>query len=537
LEKRVTVSSEEISNLRENAIGAREEEVCIRENGAYGREMHAQQRESSALVREQEIRDAHISNVAQEGFNSKLRKANEHLVVASVQLQILAEELERSKAEMTHLATHDFLTDLPNRMQLFDRIGQTIALMKRHSTKLAVLFLDLDRFKIINDSLGHAIGDKLLRLVAQRLQSAIRGSDTVSRHGGDEFVLLLSDVGTTEALAVTVEKIHKILTAPYCIEGNDLQIGATIGISMFPKDGEDAATLIRNADTAMYYAKESGRNKHKFFKKEMEVREVELQGIEAGLYQALDKEQFVLFYQAQISLENGVITGAEALIRWRHPSGGILLPACFVPVAEHCGAIAPIGRWVLREACRQAKSWLDAGLTLDVIAVNISAREFENDDFLENVRSVLQETGLTADHLELELTETVLMKSFECTAVTLHALRAMGVKVSIDDFGTGYSSLSYLKRFPVDTIKIDQSFLRDISSIEDDILVNAIIGIGKGLHHHVVAEGVETPNQLAFLRKNHCPAVQGFYLNIPMIAEEFADVLKEGIPAHILNEL
>jgi diguanylate cyclase len=398
-----------------------------------------------------------------------------------------------------------------------------------------VLFLDLDRFKAVNDTFGHAIGDQLLQSVAHRLKSAIRDSDTVSRQGGDEFVLLLSEVSQEKILAQKIEKIHQIITAPYCVSGNDLDIGATIGVSVFPADGEDAETLIRNADAAMYYAKENGRNNFEFFRQKMRAIEMERRTIEASLYQAIEKQQLVLFYQAQVNLESSAITGVEALIRWQHPDRGLLLPASFIPFAEENGAIVPIGRWVLREACRQAQSWLEAGLAFNVIAVNISALEFENDQFLENVHFVLQETGLAPNRLELELTETVLMKSMEDTAKTLHGLRSMGVRISIDDFGTGYSSLSYLKRFPVDTMKIDQTFVRDIVPGADDILLNAIIGIGKSLRHDVIVEGVETAAQIAFLRENQCASVQGFYVNMPMRAEEFTAILKQGVSPNILH--
>ena len=528
-------SREGSSHLRENAVFVREEEVHVREDAAHGREQTALLREESASSRELAIHDALISKATQEDRNVKLKQVNEQLVLTSVQLQIATERIEKSKLEMTHLANHDFLTDLPNRMQLFDRIDHAIALARRHLTKLAVLFVDLDRFKIVNDSLGHGIGDKLLQSLAQRLRSAVRSTDTVSRHGGDEFVLLLSEVDSESALSRTIEKIHHIITASYDIAGNDLHIGATIGISIFPEDGEDSMSLIRNADAAMYCAKESGRNKYQFFKREMRNRDMENQSVEASLQQALDKNEFVLFYQAQIDPRSGRITGAESLIRWRHPSGELLLPAWFMPFAEDCGAILLIGRWVLREACKQARLWLDAGLSFNVIAVNVSASEFESDDFLANVRAVLLEAGLAADHLELELTETVLMKNIESTASTLHSLRSMGVRISIDDFGTGYSSLSYLKQFPLDTLKIDQSFVRDISVKDNDVLVHAIIEIGRGLRHHVVAEGVETLGQLSFLRKYHCSAVQGFYLNVPMIAEDFSVFLQQGVPAHLLN--
>lgn len=496
----------------------------------HDRRVH-ERRQSSAIDASRQDESA-TSGKAQGERNLQLMQVNEQLVITSVQLQRANEAIEASNAKLNHLVQHDFLTDLPNRIQLYDRIAMALAFAKRYRTKLVMLFLDLDRFKIINDSLGHAIGDQLLQSVAQRLTSAIRSSDTVSRQGGDEFVLLLSDLDQ-DAILLTIEKIHKIVTAPYCIAGHDLRIGATIGISIFPKDGEDGETLLRHADAAMYYAKENGRNKYQFFTEDMQTRELELRDLEMGLYQALDKQQFVLFYQAQLDLESGVITGAEALLRWRHPGRGLLLPTQFVPVAEASGAIVAIGRWVLREACRQAQAWIDAGLTLNVIAVNISVQEFGYGDFLENVRTVLQETGLAPARLELELTETVLMKNFEGTIEILAALRSMGVRISIDDFGTGYSSLSYLQRFLVNTMKIDQSFVRDLLSADDSVLLTAIIGLGKNLSYQVVAEGVETPKQLAFLREHHCAVVQGFYVNVPMIADEFAILLKQGVPENI----
>ncbi|MGZ3252682.1 MAG: putative bifunctional diguanylate cyclase/phosphodiesterase [Burkholderiaceae bacterium] len=528
-------SREGNARLRESAITAREEQAHVREDAAHGRESTALLREESATSREEAIHDVWNWNMAQQNQGDKLRQANEQLVISSLQSQVLAEEIEKAKTAMTHLANHDFLTSLPNRMQLHDRITQSIASARRHLEKLAVLFLDLDRFKVINDTLGHAIGDQLLQAVAQRLKIAIRSTDTVSRHGGDEFILVLSEVNDQETLTAKVKKIHEIVTASYPIAGHDLAIGATIGISIFPQDGEDADTLIRNADAAMYYAKENGRNTYQFFRPEIRARDVKRQHIEASLYQALDKQQFVLFYQAQIDLDSGAVSGVEALIRWHHPENGLLMPVDFVAVAEECGAIVPIGRWVLREACRQAQSWLDAGLHFNVMAVNISASEFEDENFLEYVRFVFLETGLPPNCLELELTETVLMKNLAGTALTLDALRLMGIRISIDDFGTGYSSLSYLRRLPVDTMKIDQSFIYDISNGDDDILINAVINLGKSLQHHVIAEGVETPEQLAFLRKSNCPTVQGFYLNAPMIAAEFSTFLKQGVPAHLLN--
>lgn len=515
------------SVLSEKANRARENSLNIREDVSYGREARVLLREDSVTAREQKLNTVLKKQEAQDELYNKLRQANEHLIIRSVQSQIDSDETEKTQAALVHLANHDFLTNLPNRMQLYERINLAIAFAKRHNTKLAVLFLDLDRFKQINDTLGHATGDLLLQSVAQRLKTGIRSTDTVSRQGGDEFVLVLSEAGAKKQLTRSIEKLHKLVTAPYSVAGHDLHIGATIGISIFPEHGEDTETLIRNADVAMYYAKKSGRNKFKFFSQDMRVSVEARQVVDASLYEALNQKQFVLFYQAQINLESGVISGAEALIRWQHPSKGLLLPDEFITIAEESGAIKEIGHWVLSEACRQAKSWLDAGLVFNVIAVNISACEFENEDLLEDIKDILKETGLAAHHLELEITETVLMKSVENAATVLNALRAMGIKISIDDFGTGYSSLSYLKHFPADSMKIDQTFIHDMNN--DDVIVNAIISIGRGLQYQVVAEGVETPKQLAFLQHSNCTVAQGFYLNRPMTAPEFTKFLKQGV--------
>jgi len=499
------------------------------------REQEVSSREKSATLREQAISDAQVLTDTQGDSNLQLRAANEHLVIASIESHIMAEKLEKSRAEMSHLANHDFLTDLPNRMQLYDRISQAIASAKRNANKLTIMFMDLDRFKDVNDTFGHVVGDQLLQAVAKRLTSAVRDSDTVSRPGGDEFVLLLPDAGHEDFLIPMIEKIHAAITVPYTIAGNNLHIGSTIGISIFPDDGDDVETLIRCADAAMYHAKESGRNSYQFFKKEMRGRNSKQQDMETILLQALALQQFVLFYQAQINLENSTVTGVEALIRWRHPERGLLLPESFIQDAEDCGAIVAIGLWVLTEACNQAQAWLDAGLIFNMMAVNVSAHQFAHNDFLADVQSVLQQSGLAAHQLELELTETVLLKNIASTTATLHALRAIGVKIAIDDFGTGYSSLSYLKQFPVDTMKIDRSFVQDISSSADDILVKAIIGIGKGFRHQIIAEGVETAEQLTILRENDCSTAQGYYLNRPMIAEEFAEFLKTGVVAHLMK--
>jgi len=435
--------------------------------------------------------------------------------------------------EMSHLAQHDPLTDLPNRSLLIQRLTQAIALAERHRRHLAVLFLDLDHFKDVNDTLGHATGDKLLQSVAERLGSSVRKSDTVSRQGGDEFVVLLSEIGRKDDAALAAGKIIAAVTAPYPIALHDLDITASIGISIYPDHGEDAQSLLRAADTAMYHAKDRGRNRSQLFNKDMKARAVERQSIEDDLRSALQLQEFILHYQAQIDLESGAITGGEALIRWDHPTRGLLFPGQFISIAEECGLIVPIGQWALREACRQTRSWLDAGLRPMRVAVNISALEFRNKHFLEGVRSILEDTGLEPCHLELELTESVLMHDAASAGAMIEALKAMGVQLAIDDFGTGYSSLSYLTRFRVDALKIDQSFVQAMIPDPESIVLGAVIGMAKSLKHRVIAEGVETLNQLASLQAMHCGEGQGYLFHRPGDAKGFADLLTTGISEEI----
>jgi diguanylate cyclase (GGDEF)-like protein len=433
--------------------------------------------------------------------------------------------------QMAHSAEHDFLTGLPNRMLLNDRVGQAIALARRHTRKVAVLFLDLDGFKHINDSLGHPVGDKLLQSVAKRLVDCIRGSDSVSRQGGDEFVVLLLDLEHAEDAAVTARRMLETVALPHSIDRHDLHVTASIGVSVYPDDGLDADTLIKNADTAMYQAKENGRRSFQFFKPAMNVRAVERQFIEEALRLALERRELVLHYQPKVNLMTGAIAGAEALLRWTHPTRGPIAPADFIPVAEECGLILPIGAWVLREACAQARTWMNAGLPVTSMAVNVSAMEFRDKNFLDGLFAILRETGLDPRFLELELTESVLMKRAEFTASILQTLRKRGVQVAVDDFGTGYSSLSYLRKFPVDALKIDQSFVRQISTAGDDTtIVKAVIGMARSLKLRVIAEGVETLEEVAFLRAYRCEEAQGYYFSRPVPAQQFAMLLRNGIP-------
>jgi len=438
--------------------------------------------------------------------------------------------------QMTHSAQHDAVTNLPNRLLLNDRITQSIALARRWNRPVAVIFLDLDRFKYINDSLGHAIGDKLLQSVSRRLLAGVRASDTVSRLGGDEFVILLSEITHPEDAATSAKKLLLSLNAPHAIGGQDLIVNGSIGISVYPEDGEDAETLIKNADTAMYHAKESGRDNFQFFTADMNRKAVERQSLEGSLRGALGREEFLLHYQPKVNLDTGEITGVEALIRWQQPDRGLVLPAQFVPIAEDCGLIVQIGRWVLCEACRQARAWQVVGLPPLPIAVNVSAVELRDKGFVEGVRAILSETGLAARYLVLEVTEGVLMEDADSTASALQELKMMGVQLAVDDFGTGYSSLSYLRQFPIDVLKIDQSFVHQISADPDDSsIVSAIIHMGKSLKHLVVAEGIETQEQRAYLQTQRCTEGQGYLFSRPLGATQFAQLLEMSMRETVVH--
>jgi diguanylate cyclase (GGDEF)-like protein/PAS domain S-box-containing protein len=432
-------------------------------------------------------------------------------------------EARVQELKLSHLAQHDILTGLPNRLLLYDRLNQAIALARRHGGLVGVLFLDLDRFKNINDSLGHAIGDQLLQAMGKSLVAAARESDIVSRLGGDEFVVVLSDLKLARNAGRYAEKVRAALSAPHFIARHELHVNVSIGISIFPDDGQDAESLVKCADTAMYQAKENGRNTYRFFKPEMNSRAVERKSVEQNLRRALERAEFVLLYQSKTNLESGTVTGVEALLRWMHPERGLLSPAQFVPIAEDCGLIVPIGQWVLREACRRARTWQDAGLPPVPVAVNVSATELRHGNFLAGVREALVETHLDPCYLELELAERALMHDVDSTAAVLRALKAIGVRLAIDDFGTGNSSLSYLRQFPFDTLKIDQSFVRYCTTDpEGSAIVSAVIGLGRSLRQTVVAEGIETREQLDFLHAHQCHEGQGYYFDRPVVAGSFA---------------
>ncbi len=424
--------------------------------------------------------------------------------------------------KIRHMAQHDTLTQLPNRALLHDRVGQAIAQARRNNEVLALLFIDLDRFKAVNDSLGHAIGDRLLQEVARRLLACSRASDTTARLGGDEFVVLLGDLDRPEAARHVAQKVLDALSEPVTLDGHALTVTPSIGICAYPHDGEDVETLMRNADTAMYHAKQTGRNNFQFFTQAMnEAAQARLQ-LENDLRHALERGEFTLHYQPQLDLKTGAIVGFEALVRWRHPRRGMVAPSDFIAAAEETGLIGPIGERVLHEACAQARAWQTSGHPQLQVAVNCSARQFQDEKFVQTVSRILRETGMPAPRLELEVTESVIIHHSEEVNARFQALGDMGVRISIDDFGTGYSSLSYLKRLAIHQLKIDQSFVRDISADPDDAaIVSAIIAIAHSLDLNVVAEGVETAEQLAFLRSVGCDMGQGYLFSKPLPAEEF----------------
>ena len=516
---------EEIADIRHDTADQREDIADLREEIADIRQETADLRQEAA----DKCEDIATSKTRlSASTQAMLKKANERLIIATISAQTLAETAELATEQMSYMAEHDFLTGLPNRALLTDRLAQSIALAQRHSKKVALMFMDLDHFKHINESLGHAAGDELLQSIAKRLQTCVRHSDTVCRQGGDEFVVLLNEIEDVHDAVLTAEKIIEAMGQPHLVRGHQLRVTFSIGISIYPDDGNNLETVARNADTAMYQAKEKGRNNYQLFVKDMEVRALARQSVEQELHRALEQHKFVLHYQPKVNLNTGAITGAEALIRIRESDNQLVYPAHFINIAEECGLILPIGRWALREACRQTQAWLQAGLDVGQIAVNVSSVEFHSQEFLAGVISVLSETGLDPCHLELEMTESGLMQDTEPSMVILYALKKLGVQIAIDDFGTGYSSLSYLMRFPLDTLKIDQSFVQNLDDATNDIgnaIISAVIAMGDSLKHRVVAEGIETKQQLAFLQDQHCTEGQGYFFSRPVSAEEFTVML------------
>src|SRR5437763_13029542 len=438
---------------------------------------------------------------------------------------------ERTYAEeqIKHLAYHDALTGLPNRLLFKDRLTVALSHAQRDHTRLAVLFLDLDRFKVINDSLGHNIGDQLLQAVAARVQSCVRDSDTVARLGGDEFTLLLPALVKSEDAALDAQKILEAVRYPFHIEGREFYITTSIGISVFPEDGPDAETLIKAADTAMYQAKEQGRDNYQLFNALVNAKALQRIALEHGLRRSLTHKEMAVHYQPIFDFRTGRITGMEALLRWTDPELGPIGPATFIPLAEAIGVMIPIGTWALRVACAQAKQWHDSGFDTLSLAVNLSVCQLQQPDLVNLVRDVLAETGLPARLLELEITESTAMQSPEASIRTLYELKRLGIRISLYDFGTGHSSLAYLKRFPIDTLKIDQSFIRDITRDPDTAaIVTAIIAMGHSLRLKVIAEGVEFTDQATFLKRHNCDQMQGYLINAPMPAAELGAILAAG---------
>jgi diguanylate cyclase (GGDEF)-like protein/PAS domain S-box-containing protein len=429
---------------------------------------------------------------------------------------------KEAQERIQHLAHYDVLTELPNRALLADRVKTAIAHADRYSHRLALLFVDLDRFKLVNDSLGHEIGDKLLKVVAERMQSSVRQADTISRVGGDEFIVLLSQIDSLEDAAGVARKIVATLSQPHQIEGHELLVSASVGISIYPDSAKDASSLMRNADSAMYCAKEAGRNRYQFYSVELTSRATERLSLERDLRGAIERNEIFVVYQPQIELLTRRIIGVEALLRWRHPKRGLIPPASFIPVAEDTGLILPLGEYVLRESCLQARGWNDRYGIHVGISVNVSSVQFRQEDFVDVVLRVLEETGLAAGRLELEVTESVVMQGVEPVIQKMRILNAKGIKIAIDDFGTGYSSLSYLRQFVADRLKIDRSFVCDLPDDPDaEAIVRAIVAMGRSLGLRVVAEGVETKAQAAFLQSIECDEGQGYLYAKPLVANEF----------------
>jgi diguanylate cyclase (GGDEF)-like protein len=454
-------------------------------------------------------------------------RLDRELLLRSMQYSI---ERKRYQVQLEHQANYDALTGLPNRNLLHDRLRQAVY-SQRNSRNIAVVFMDLDHFKFVNDSLGHSTGDRLLKAMGERLRSVLREGDTVGRVGGDEFVLILNDQSNEEVIFRAMQRISAKVAEPITIEGKELYVTASAGISLYPQDGRDVDTLLKNADAAMYRAKEHGRSNFQFYTSEMNERVNDRLALEHALRRALERKEFMLHYQQKVDLRSGRIIGAEALVRWMHPEWGLVRPARFIPIAEETGLIVQLGEWVIHEASRQTRAWLDGGLSPGVVSVNLSARQFRAEGLVRSVSRILQETRLDPACLEMELTESMVMHNVETAVATLQGLKSLGLRLSVDDFGTGYSSLAYLKDLPIDTLKIDRSFVRDIASgadAEDGILAQAIISLGHALHLKVIAEGVETDAQVHFLKRHGCDEVQGFLYGEPVPPEQFAALLQRA---------
>jgi len=461
-----------------------------------------------------------VDNSDRKQMQLDLTEANE-----AMQKEIVKREEMQKKIE--HLAYHDHLTGLANRWLFTDQLDHALSLSGRMAKMLAIMFLDLDGFKMINDSLGHALGDQLLKEVSKRLVNTIRKSDVVARIGGDEFVIMIENEENIEAIKLVAEKVLNSFNEPYKLNGQECFVTTSIGVAVYPTDGENAETLLKNADIAMYKAKEKGRNNCRFCTPVMKTNVIETMQLSNELHGALDRNELELYYQPQVHSKSNQIIGLEALLRWKHPEFGMVSPGKFIPIAENAGLIISIGEWVMRTACNQNKAWQNAGLPKIHVAVNLSVRQFQNTDIVKKVGNILKETGMDSQYLELEITESVFMKETGHVIEILSAFRNQGIAISIDDFGTEYSSLNYLKRLPVDKIKIAMQFVQGIDvSDRDEAITKAIIVLAKSLGLGVIAEGVETEKQLAFLSQRMCYEIQGFYYYKPMPAHEVEGLLR-----------
>ncbi|MCG6552235.1 MAG: EAL domain-containing protein [Candidatus Magnetominusculus sp. LBB02] len=443
-------------------------------------------------------------------------------------MAVQIDDTERHHADerLKQMAHFDVLTGLPNRSLYEERLNQTLLLAKRNKFNFAVMFLDLDKFKNVNDTIGHQVGDMLLKEVSQRLLSHVRKSDTVGRMGGDEFQILLSEVSRPDDAAVVADKIIQSIREPFFLNGHECRIGVSIGISIYPDDGDTMVTLTKNADLAMYHVKEHGRNRYEFFNPAMDEALQEKTKMEAALRVALEQDEFELLYQPQIDIKSGKLVGCEALIRWNHPEMGVISPVKFIPLAEETMLVVPIGEWVLRQACNQNRLWQKQGFHMERISVNLSALQFKDDMFVEKISAILKETGLEPHCLDVEITESGLMRNVDLSIETMDKLRGIGVKISVDDFGTGYSSLLYLKRFPIDILKIDQDFIRNCTTdASDAVITSTIISMAHRLKIKVIAEGVDDEGQLELLRVFSCDEVQGYIFSKPVSAADFDKLL------------
>lgn len=469
-------------------------------------------------------------------YVSKPFDANELRVRLNTGARILKlqSELISTQETLRMQATRDPLTGLPNRLLFGDRLAHGISQAKRRKEMLATVFLDLDNFKLTNDTLGHGIGDALLKKVADRLSESLRHVDTIARMGGDEFTIILTDIKSEANVEHLAKKALDAFSESFHVEGHDIFITPSIGISIYPRDGEDAETLVKNADTAMYQTKEKGKNNYCVYTEAFNHATTERISLENNLRKAVEREEFILHYQPRLSIKSGRILGVEALVRWRHPGHGILPPAQFIPLAEETGLIIPIGEYVLRAACAQNKAWQEAGIAPIGVAVNVSARQFHREDLQTTVQRALDDTGLDPQYLGLELTESILMQNPSASINILDKLIAMGIRLSLDDFGTGYSSLSYLKRFPIDAVKLDQSFVREITTnVSDAAIARAVIAMAHSMKLEVIAEGVETLEQLEFLRSLSCDEMQGYFVSHPVPAEECEILLRKDCDASL----